>query len=103
MICFGVSLTYLIGAYLNWRVLALIGKNVFFSSVYKNKFKSICINLAFSLFISGTIPCLAQLLSLSFIPESPRWLVSCSQAAIGLLLGLVVLDPVQTSNYFFSS
>ncbi|KAK2419164.1 Major facilitator superfamily protein [Trifolium repens] len=46
MICFGISLTYLIGAYLNWRVLAII----------------------------GTIPCLAQLLSLYFIPESPRWL-----------------------------
>lgn len=46
MICFGVSLTYLIGAFLNWRLLAII----------------------------GTIPCLAQLLSLSFIPESPRWL-----------------------------
>ncbi|GAU11561.1 hypothetical protein TSUD_345520, partial [Trifolium subterraneum] len=46
MICFGISLTYLIGAYLNWRLLAVI----------------------------GTIPCLAQLLSLSFIPESPRWL-----------------------------
>ncbi|XP_027188395.1 sugar transporter ERD6-like 5 isoform X3 [Cicer arietinum] len=46
MICCGVSLTYLVGAYLNWRALALV----------------------------GTFPCLAQLLSLSFIPESPRWL-----------------------------
>ncbi|XP_058752946.1 sugar transporter ERD6-like 5 [Vicia villosa] len=46
MICFGISLTYLIGTYLNWRVLALI----------------------------GTIPCLTQLLSLNFISESPRWL-----------------------------
>ncbi|PNY16326.1 sugar transporter ERD6-like 5-like protein, partial [Trifolium pratense] len=64
MICFGVSLTYLIGAYLNWRVLALI----------------------------GTIPCLAQLLSLSFIPESPRWLakVGCwerSKSALQHLRG----------------
>ncbi|KAK7397245.1 hypothetical protein VNO78_18412 [Psophocarpus tetragonolobus] len=47
MICCGVSLTYLIGAFLNWRILALI----------------------------GTIPCLVQLLGLFFIPESPRWLV----------------------------
>ncbi|CAI8615500.1 unnamed protein product [Vicia faba] len=54
MICFGVSLTYLIGTYLNWRVLALI----------------------------GTIPCLAQLLSLNFISESPRWL-----AKVGRLEG----------------
>ncbi|KAF1892229.1 hypothetical protein Lal_00036590 [Lupinus albus] len=46
MICCGVSLTYLFGAYLNWRILALI----------------------------GTIPCLIQFLSLPFIPESPRWL-----------------------------
>ncbi|KAM4109706.1 hypothetical protein ACJW30_03G140100 [Castanea mollissima] len=46
MICYGVSLTYLIGAFVNWRTLALI----------------------------GTIPCLVQLLGLFFIPESPRWL-----------------------------
>ncbi|GAU11562.1 hypothetical protein TSUD_345530 [Trifolium subterraneum] len=64
MICFGVSLTYLIGAYLNWRILALI----------------------------GTIPCLAQLLSLSFIPESPRWLAKVgrwerSQSALQHLRG----------------
>ncbi|KAL1326153.1 hypothetical protein AAHE18_13G208500 [Arachis hypogaea] len=44
MICCGVSLTYLIGAFLNWRILALI----------------------------GIIPCSAQVLSLPFIPESPR-------------------------------
>ncbi|XP_019440523.1 PREDICTED: sugar transporter ERD6-like 5 isoform X2 [Lupinus angustifolius] len=46
MIGFGMSLTYLIGAYLDWRVVALI----------------------------GTIPCLVQLISLPFIPDSPRWL-----------------------------
>ncbi|KAJ1417085.1 Sugar/inositol transporter [Sesbania bispinosa] len=46
MICCGMSLTYLIGAFVNWRILALI----------------------------GIIPCLAQLLSLPFIPDSPRWL-----------------------------
>ncbi|KAL2345713.1 hypothetical protein Fmac_006998 [Flemingia macrophylla] len=46
MICVGMSLTYLIGAYVNWRILALI----------------------------GIIPCLVQLLSLPFIPDSPRWL-----------------------------
>ncbi|KAE8726380.1 Sugar transporter ERD6-like 16 [Hibiscus syriacus] len=45
MICCGVSLTYLIGAFATWRTLALI----------------------------GTIPCLMQLLGLFFIPESPRW------------------------------
>ncbi|QCD77713.1 MFS transporter [Vigna unguiculata] len=46
MICCGMSLTYLIGAYANWRILALI----------------------------GIIPCLLQLLCLPFIPDSPRWL-----------------------------
>ncbi|CAK9328342.1 unnamed protein product [Citrullus colocynthis] len=46
MICFGISLTWLIGAFVNWRTLALI----------------------------EAIPCLIQLLGLPFIPESPRWL-----------------------------
>ncbi|KAL2661382.1 hypothetical protein GLYMA_03G241000v4 [Glycine max] len=46
MICCGVSLTYLVGAFLNWRILALL----------------------------GIIPCIVQLLGLFFIPESPRWL-----------------------------
>ncbi|KAJ8769733.1 hypothetical protein K2173_005939 [Erythroxylum novogranatense] len=48
MICCGVSVTYLIGAFVSWRTLALI----------------------------GIIPCLLQLLGLSFIPESPRWLAN---------------------------
>nr|KYP37716.1 Sugar transporter ERD6-like 5 [Cajanus cajan] len=52
MICCGLSLTYLVGAFLNWRILSVI----------------------------GTIPCLAQLLSLPFIPDSPRW-----QAKVGRL------------------
>ncbi|MED6169255.1 hypothetical protein PIB30_019725 [Stylosanthes scabra] len=51
MICCGVSLTYLFGAFLNWRILALI----------------------------GIIPCSAQILSLPFIPESPRWLAKIGQ------------------------
>ncbi|PON85517.1 Major facilitator, sugar transporter-like [Trema orientale] len=46
MICCGVSLTYLIGAFVNWRILALL----------------------------GIIPCLVQVIGLFFIPESPRWL-----------------------------
>ncbi|KAL5835570.1 hypothetical protein ACOSQ3_015127 [Xanthoceras sorbifolium] len=46
MICCGVSMTYLIGAFVTWRTLALI----------------------------GIIPCLIQILGLFFIPESPRWL-----------------------------
>ncbi|XP_044482168.1 uncharacterized protein LOC123208715 [Mangifera indica] len=52
MICCGVSMTYLIGAFLNWRILALI----------------------------GTIPCLIQLLGAPFIPESPRWLAKIGKA-----------------------
>ncbi|WCJ43214.1 Major facilitator superfamily protein [Euphorbia peplus] len=46
MIGIGKALTFLIGSLVNWRTLALI----------------------------GIIPCLFQLLSLWFIPESPRWL-----------------------------
>ncbi|GAB2277520.1 hypothetical protein Dimus_012229 [Dionaea muscipula] len=46
MICCGLSVMYLIGAFVFWRILALI----------------------------GVIPSLIQLLGLPFIPESPRWL-----------------------------
>ncbi|KAI3664964.1 hypothetical protein L6452_43579 [Arctium lappa] len=46
MICIGVSVMWLIGTFIPWRTLALI----------------------------GTIPCLLQVLGLFFIPESPRWL-----------------------------
>lgn len=51
MICFGVSLTWLIGVFVNWRTLALI----------------------------GAIPCLIQLVGLPFTPESPRWLAKNDQ------------------------
>lgn len=51
MICFGVSLTYLFGTFLSWRILALI----------------------------GTIPCLIQFVGLFFVPESPRWLAKIGQ------------------------
>ncbi|CAN4111202.1 unnamed protein product [Withania somnifera] len=46
MICCGVSLMYVVGVIINWRLLAVI----------------------------GAIPCVIQLLGLFFIPESPRWL-----------------------------
>ncbi|KAD3640317.1 hypothetical protein E3N88_29540 [Mikania micrantha] len=46
MICIGVSVMWLIGIFIPWRTLAII----------------------------GTIPCLLQLMGLFFIPESPRWL-----------------------------
>ncbi|KAI8020951.1 Sugar transporter ERD6-like 5 [Camellia lanceoleosa] len=42
----GLSMTYLIGIVVNWRVLSLI----------------------------GVVPCVLQLLGLYFMPESPRWL-----------------------------
>ncbi|XP_024438899.2 sugar transporter ERD6-like 5 isoform X2 [Populus trichocarpa] len=51
MICCGVSITYLIGAFMSWRSLALI----------------------------GTIPCIVQIVGLFFIPESPRWLAKIGQ------------------------
>ncbi|KAL9235839.1 hypothetical protein vseg_010573 [Gypsophila vaccaria] len=46
MICTGVSVAFLIGIVLSWRVLALI----------------------------GLVPCAVLLIGLFFIPESPRWL-----------------------------
>ncbi|XP_059650264.1 uncharacterized protein LOC132296032 [Cornus florida] len=46
MVGCGQSLFFFIGLFVNWRTLALI----------------------------GTLPCMAQLLGLFFIPESPRWL-----------------------------
>ncbi|KAK3031611.1 hypothetical protein RJ639_035617 [Escallonia herrerae] len=46
MICCGVSVMYLVGTMISWRMLALI----------------------------GTIPCLLELLGLFLILESPRWL-----------------------------
>ncbi|KAF8038811.1 hypothetical protein BT93_B1383 [Corymbia citriodora subsp. variegata] len=52
MICCGVSMTYLIGAFVSWRALALI----------------------------GIIPCLVQVIGLPFIPESPRWLAKTGRS-----------------------
>ncbi|KFK35614.1 hypothetical protein AALP_AA4G014000 [Arabis alpina] len=46
MICLGVSVTYLLGSFVGWRVLALI----------------------------GMVPCVVQMMGLFIIPESPRWL-----------------------------
>ncbi|XP_060217971.1 sugar transporter ERD6-like 5 isoform X2 [Lycium barbarum] len=51
MICCGVSLMYVVGVIINWRLLAVI----------------------------GAIPCIIQLLGLFFIPESPRWLAKGGQ------------------------
>ncbi|KAK4597129.1 hypothetical protein RGQ29_014931 [Quercus rubra] len=65
MICCGVSFTYLIGAFVNWRTLALI----------------------------GTIPYLVQLLGLFFIPESPRWLEYTE--TLQLLFEASILDLFQ--------
>jgi SP family facilitated glucose transporter-like MFS transporter 8 len=47
LICLGVSVTYLLGSFIGWRILALI----------------------------GMIPCVVQMMGLFVIPESPRWLV----------------------------
>ncbi|KAF8017950.1 hypothetical protein BT93_H2990 [Corymbia citriodora subsp. variegata] len=46
VIACGMSMTYIIGSVLNWRILACL----------------------------GTIPCLLQLVGLFLVPESPRWL-----------------------------
>ncbi|EFH70861.1 hypothetical protein ARALYDRAFT_474748 [Arabidopsis lyrata subsp. lyrata] len=46
MICLGVSVAYLLGSFIGWRILALI----------------------------GLVPCVIQMMGLFIIPESPRWL-----------------------------
>lgn len=53
MICCGVSLTYIIGIIVSWRILAMI----------------------------GTIPSLVQFLGLFFVPESPRWLAKIGRGS----------------------
>ncbi|KAL5995807.1 hypothetical protein ACLOJK_025877 [Asimina triloba] len=51
MICIGVSLTYILGTIVRWRILSLI----------------------------GIIPSMIQILGLFFIPESPRWLANAGR------------------------
>ncbi|KAG6646497.1 sugar transporter ERD6-like 5 isoform X1 [Carya illinoinensis] len=51
MLSSGQGLAFLIGSFVSWRTLALI----------------------------GIIPCLVHLLGLFFIPESPRWLAKCGR------------------------
>ncbi|XP_071703153.1 sugar transporter ERD6-like 5 [Rutidosis leptorrhynchoides] len=51
MICIGVSMMWLIGVIVPWHTLAL----------------------------TGTVPCILQIISLFFIPESPRWLAKNGQ------------------------
>ncbi|KAF3774737.1 Sugar transporter ERD6-like 16, partial [Nymphaea thermarum] len=46
MVALGSSIAYLVGQFVTWRVLALV----------------------------GVVPCIVQLIGLFFIPESPRWL-----------------------------
>ncbi|PUZ57528.1 hypothetical protein GQ55_5G439400 [Panicum hallii var. hallii] len=46
MICCGMSLAYVLGTFITWHTLAII----------------------------GVAPCLLQLVGLVMIPESPRWL-----------------------------
>ncbi|CAM0908016.1 unnamed protein product [Alopecurus aequalis] len=51
MVCFGASLAFILGTFITWRTLAII----------------------------GLTPCLLQLLGLLVIPESPRWLAKNGQ------------------------
>lgn len=77
MICCGVSVTYLVGAVISWRPLAVIGNSLQLCSPFLHlsfrRMRGIlgCFNI-----ISGMLASILQLLGLLFIPESPRWLVS---------------------------
>ena len=82
MICFGISLTWLIGAFVNWRALALIGRTPIPTYVIlKLKMKMVEWEVIFHYpdYVTGSVPCVIQLVGLPFIPESPRWLVRHSQ------------------------
>uniref|UniRef100_A0A0A0LW38 Major facilitator superfamily (MFS) profile domain-containing protein n=1 Tax=Cucumis sativus TaxID=3659 RepID=A0A0A0LW38_CUCSA len=77
MICFGISLTWLIGAFVNWRALALIGRTPIPTYVIlKLKMKMVEWEVIFHYpdYVTGSVPCVIQLVGLPFIPESPRWL-----------------------------
>uniref|UniRef100_A0A161ZRP2 Major facilitator superfamily (MFS) profile domain-containing protein n=1 Tax=Daucus carota subsp. sativus TaxID=79200 RepID=A0A161ZRP2_DAUCS len=54
MICCGVSAMYLVGNFISWRILTIL----------------------------GIVPCVLHLLGLLFIPESPRWLSSLLSSCI---------------------
>ncbi|KAE9457031.1 hypothetical protein C3L33_11055, partial [Rhododendron williamsianum] len=60
----GIMLAYLLGLFVNWRILAVLGK--------------------FQYLLSGILPCLILIPGLFFIPESPRWLVSFMKAKMGM-------------------
>lgn len=77
MIVTGVSVSFVVGTFITWRDLALVGK------AYNTTHCSyICV--AYNLCrknspvrtVAGIVPCAVLLVGLSVIPESPRWLVS---------------------------
>ncbi|XP_031482949.1 sugar transporter ERD6-like 16 isoform X2 [Nymphaea colorata] len=53
MVALGSSIAYLVGQFVTWRVLALV----------------------------GIVPCIVQVIGLFFIPESPRWLAKVGRQA----------------------
>ncbi|KAK9984100.1 hypothetical protein SO802_033625 [Lithocarpus litseifolius] len=73
MICMGVSIAFIIGTVLSWRVLALTGEFSLLSQI----FIFYCIkNSEFqhNQVLAGLVPCAVLVLGLFLIPESPRWL-----------------------------
>ncbi|XP_054778745.1 sugar transporter ERD6-like 5 isoform X2 [Prosopis cineraria] len=82
LICSGISLVYIIGILINWRILALLGyfflflppSHLGFGLVENHQRFNLTLNTA-----AGLIPSLLQAVGLFFIPESPRWMAKAGR------------------------
>lgn len=71
MIVMGVSVSFVVGTFLTWRELALVGK-IYYKFLVKFFVEK---KAHFQETGAGIVPCAVLLVGLSIIPESPRWLV----------------------------
>lgn len=92
MIVMGVSVSFVVGTFLTWRELALVGKT------YWEFLVNFCVwkRAHFQETGAGVVPCAVLLVGLSIIPESPRWLVSVSSDERFLVLNVMI----EGGNFF---
>ncbi|CAN7019639.1 unnamed protein product [Brassica rapa subsp. trilocularis] len=70
----GCSLFYVIGNFIHWRNLALIGKLNCIQTLLSSSLCDGRRRMIYRFLFSGLIPCILQVVTLFFIPESPRLL-----------------------------